>query len=608
MDNVKEVLQEVFGFPDFKDNQEEIIKEILRKKENVLAIMPTGSGKSLCFQIPALLQKNTTIIISPLIALMKDQVDILKKKGVSSAYFYNSTLDDSGKKIILDKLKEHSVKLLYCAPETLMQKEIQETCKEILVDLLVIDEAHCVSLWGHNFRPDYLKIKYFHRIINSPKILAITATATKEIEKDILNQLSINAKIFRTSFDRPNLNLKVINLPQNIYKEFILLGLLKKIKQPAVIFVTTQRTAENLNDFLQANSFNSKYYHAGLTKEERSFIQDSFMKNKINILVATIAFGMGIDKKDIRTIIHFNIPQSVENYYQEIGRSGRDGKIAECITLISDSDADNMKKLIERSWPKRDKIEKIINCLNSQKIFLTTTRKLSYNSEVNEIAINMVLHHLEEENQILIEPDIKSEKGTNKIKIIRNTEINKDFIEKISNLFNKKKQIDILKIDKLVECLNNRECIRYKILKYFDENPLNKNCNNCSSCTPNKETIDYVINENYVSQEEINRFLENSKSKNDGISNTILSCIIRYDILRKDLVETLTGTLSKSHASWKKEQKIYGILKEFSDKKDILERITEELIKNKMIYLDINGLLKITKKGFEWISSTNQNI
>lgn len=603
MGAAKEVLQEVFGFSNFKNNQEEIINEILRKKENILAIMPTGSGKSLCFQIPALLQKNTTIIISPLIALMKDQVDILKKKGITSAYFYNSTLNDSDKKIILGKLKNRSIKMLYCAPETMMQKEIQETCKEIPIDLLVIDEAHCVSLWGHNFRPDYLKIKHFHKKINSPKILAITATATKDIEKDILNQLDINAKIFSTSFDRPNLNLRVINIPPNIYKEFLLLSLLKKIKPPTVIFVTTQKTAENLNTFLQANSFNSRYYHAGLTKEERGYIQDSFMNNNINILVATIAFGMGVDKKDIRAVIHFNIPQSVENYYQEIGRSGRDGKNAECITLISDRDADNMKRLIERSWPKRDKIEKIIDYLNSQEIFLTTIRKLSYDSEVNEIAINMILHQLENENKISIEPNIKTNEGINKTKITKNVEIKEEVVEKISEVFNRKKKIDLLKIDQLIECLGNKECIRYKILDYFGENTSNKKCNNCSSCVTNEDNLNFVINEDHIPQEDINELLNNSKIKNKGISNIILYYIVKSVVSRKDLAETLTGTLSKSHASWKKEQEIYGILKEFADKREILEKVIEDLIKNKIITVDINDNLKITKKGFEWIRS-----
>lgn len=351
------ILKEFFGYDSFRPAQEEIISEILNG-ENVIAVLPTGAGKSVCYQIPALLSDNYSIVISPLIALMKDQVDSLNKKKEISA-FINSTLEWIEIEKILNDIAFGKIKLLYIAPERLESREFSSRLKSMNPSYLFIDEAHCISEWGHNFRPSYTKIKDFIQFTEIKKVSAFTATATPEVVTDIIKQLEIKTpKVIVKGFERDNIAISVF---QTNKKKNKLLEILKTNQRPAIIYVSSRRKAENLNEFLNLNKIKSEFYHAGLNNLLRRNIQEEFIAGKIPIIIATNAFGMGIDKKDIRTVIHYDIPGSIENYYQEIGRAGRDGKPSAAILLFDEKDLSIHKYFIDSAYPKKELIQQIYN-------------------------------------------------------------------------------------------------------------------------------------------------------------------------------------------------------------------------------------------------------
>ncbi|MEP0860136.1 MAG: RecQ family ATP-dependent DNA helicase [Ignavibacterium sp.] len=357
MKKAQDTLKKFFGYDSFRPAQEEIISEIL-KGENVIAVLPTGAGKSVCYQIPALISDNYSIVISPLIALMKDQVDSLNKNKEISA-FINSTLEWIEIEKILNNIAFGKIKLLYIAPERLESKEFSERLKAMKPSYLFIDEAHCISEWGHNFRPSYTKIKEFIQFTDIKKVSAFTATATPEVVNDIIKQLDIKKpKVIVKGFERENISISVY---QTNKKKEKLIEILKTHQRPAIIYVSSRRKAENLNEFLNLNKTKSEFYHAGLNNLLRRNIQEEFIAGKIPIIIATNAFGMGIDKKDIRTVIHYDIPGSIENYYQEIGRAGRDGKPSSAILLFDEKDLSIHKYFIDSAYPKKELIQQIYN-------------------------------------------------------------------------------------------------------------------------------------------------------------------------------------------------------------------------------------------------------
>ncbi len=331
---LKAQLKTTFGYDNFRDQQEEIIEHILSKKDTIV-LMPTGGGKSICFQIPALIFENLTVVISPLISLMKDQVDALKSNGVK-AEFYNSSLSDESKKAIQTKAENNELKLLYLSPETLFQIS-SSWFRNLTISLVAIDEAHCVSMWGHDFRPEYTQIKILRNQLKEIPFVALTATADRITRKDIATHLGlIEPKTFLSSFDRPNLNLNVKgNVPKQKKIDEILDFIESKPNQSGIIYCLSRKETEEWSQILKDNNINSAHYHAGLTSDERDKIQTEFINDEIPIICATIAFGMGIDKSNVRWIIHNNLPKNVEGYYQEIGRAGRDGLKSDTILYFN---------------------------------------------------------------------------------------------------------------------------------------------------------------------------------------------------------------------------------------------------------------------------------
>ena len=358
---IHECLQTTFGFREFKVPQKEIIQNIISKR-NTFVIMPTGGGKSLCYQLPALLLEGTAIVISPLIALMKNQVDSIR--GVSEknsiAHVLNSSLTSDEIRTVKDDVKGNKTKLLYLAPESLAKPSNIEFLKSIQISFLAIDEAHCISEWGHDFRPDYRNIRnVLNKIDNRLPVIALTATATPKVQTDILKNIEISdADIFKSSFNRPNLFYEVRHKTENVNRDLV-----KFIKnnsgKSGIIYCLSRKRVEEISNLLVLNGIKSVPYHAGLDSKIRNKNQDNFLMEDVDVVVATIAFGMGIDKPDIRYVIHYDVPKSLEGYYQETGRAGRDGGEGHCLAYYSYKDIEKLEKFLE----SKSKTEKDIASL-----------------------------------------------------------------------------------------------------------------------------------------------------------------------------------------------------------------------------------------------------
>ncbi len=382
--NLTTQLQSYFGFDGFKDPQEDIIKNLLAGNDTFV-IMPTGGGKSLCYQLPAMISEGCAIIVSPLIALMKNQVDLVRSYSSQDdvAHFLNSTLNKGQQKIVKDDLTSGKTKMLYVAPETLTKEENIEFFKDLKVSFFAVDEAHCISEWGHDFRPEYRRLREMMEMIKpDAPMIALTATATPKVQSDILRNLGLrNPKIFISSFNRPNLYYEI--LPK-IQKEQTVKSIVRFVSQnkgkSGIIYTLNRKTTEELAEMLMANGIKAVAYHAGLESKLRAERQDLFLNEDVQVIVATIAFGMGIDKPDVRFVIHFNIPKSIENYYQETGRAGRDGMEGKCLLYYSHKDVAKLEHLMrDKPLSEREVGAQLINEMVSYAEGAVCRRKILLN-------------------------------------------------------------------------------------------------------------------------------------------------------------------------------------------------------------------------------------
>jgi ATP-dependent DNA helicase RecQ len=362
LDDARAALRQHFGYPDFRPGQAQAVESVLQGHDT-LVVLPTGGGKSICYQVPALMLPNLTVVISPLISLMKDQVDALARRGLP-ATFVNSSLTATQVADRLARAQRGEFKLLYVAPERFDFGSTAERLKGTGVSLLAIDEAHCISEWGHDFRPSYLRIAQVRERLGWPPVVALTATATPHVRSDIVRQLKLEkAKTIITGFDRRNLRYHVVSTRTEQDKDAALVGILLQTPGLAVVYASTRRTVERITNVLNDARIPAVAYHAGLDDKRRHEVQDSFMKERVRVIVATNAFGMGIDKPNVRLVVHYAMPGTLEAYYQEAGRAGRDGEPANCFLLHSFQDRFTHEFFIKGSYPEREVVEDVYRVL-----------------------------------------------------------------------------------------------------------------------------------------------------------------------------------------------------------------------------------------------------
>lgn len=392
----RQLLNERFHLPDFRPGQQAVIDALLDGR-SALAIFPTGGGKSLCYQLPALLLDGLTLVVSPLIALMKDQVDALLRLGIPAERLDSSLSADEAKSIYRS-IENGTVKLLYVSPERLKNERFVQRLKRVRISLMAIDEAHCISEWGHNFRPDYLKLADLARTLRVERVLALTATATPAVAADICRQFDIAATDHvQTSFRRPNLHIRVTPCSRQERLPRLLQSLAQHPSGTStIVYVTLQDSAERVAQALCDKGHQAAFYHAGMEDAARGAVQDAFMSGQLDIVVATIAFGMGIDKADIRAVYHFNLPKSIENYVQEIGRAGRDGQTSHCEMLACADDRLTLTNFVHGDTPSRASLGALLDeLLRFDDVFDVSTYDLSYRFDIRPLVINTALTYLE---------------------------------------------------------------------------------------------------------------------------------------------------------------------------------------------------------------------
>lgn len=394
-DLIYSTLQQRFGFEEFRDGQYPVV-ESLMNGYSAAAVFPTGGGKSLCYQLPALLLPGITLVVSPLIALMKDQINALTQKGISARRL-DSTLNVEDYRQVIAQLRAGGLKLLYVAPERFNNERFRETIRPLRISLFAVDEAHCISEWGHNFRPDYLKLIGFARDFQAERILALTATATDQVLTDVRQGFDIAAQhAVRTGFYRANLTLLYTPVSETSRNQTLLGNLKKQPPGATIIYVTLQKTAEKLAEFLRAEGLQCNAYHAGMKDDERSRIQEWFMASGKGIVAATIAFGMGIDKVDIRYVYHYNLPKSLENYAQEIGRAGRDDQTSICYILACTDDLTVLENFVYGDTPDKKAVQALIaQVFALDPHFDIDLYGLSHQTDIRPLVLRTLLTYLE---------------------------------------------------------------------------------------------------------------------------------------------------------------------------------------------------------------------
>ena len=586
MKSLKDKLKENFGFSSFKNLQEPIIKNLL-EGNNSFVIMPTGGGKSLCYQLPAIILDGTAIVISPLIALMKNQVDLIRSNNTdpSVAHVLNSTLNKEQIEKVKQDVSEGKTKLLFVAPETLSKNDTIEFLKKVTISFLAIDEAHCISEWGHDFRPEYRKIRdVIDSVDPKIKVIALTATATPKVQDDIIKNLKISdSKLFKSSFNRPNLYYEV--RPKNDETEVDLIKFIKSNQgESGIIYCLSRKNVEDLSQLLNINGVKSLPYHAGLEKNVREENQDKFLKDDCDVIVATIAFGMGIDKPDVRYVVHHNVPKSIEGYYQETGRAGRDGGKGHCLMYYSYQDVEKLEKLLSKKKS------------SERNIGIMLLREVSNFAESSISRRKYLLSYFGEKYDPLVYNDNDMDDNSRYPKDKIN--VKDQMIILIKNHFSDNKKVflrDVVK--KLPLSIEDRIDERFwkTILTYsIIEGILEKDINDLGSVKISRLGKEYILNPTdfFVSRD--NDFSKSNKRKQGlaKVSLVDIELMKKLIILRKDIAK-------------KKSLPPYAILQEFS-----LEDMTYKYPTSLDEFKNINGVGegKVVKFGHQFIKLIKEYI
>lgn len=481
--NINKILKESFGFDSFRGLQEDIINRTIIDRKHSIVLMPTGGGKSLCYQVPALYFNGGTLVVSPLIALMQDQVDALRKKGISAS-FINSTISAKDKSARLSAFIEGKIKMLYVTPERFRVPEFADSIKNADISLLAVDEAHCISEWGHDFRPDYSRISEFRELIGNPLTIALTATATPDVQQDIIRRLGLSSdeiKIFHEGINRPNLRLETVNVFDEKETLNEIFNVLDNYKGAGIIYFSLIKNLEYFSQVLRAKGYKHGIYHGKMEAGERKYVQRNFLSGKENLMLATNAFGMGIDKADIRFVIHAEIPSGIESYYQEIGRAGRDGADSLCVLLYNSEDLYTQMEFIKWANPGADYyytlynlLKRDITAVNSMGIeFLT--EQMSFKNR-NDFRVETALGMLDRYG--VTEGSIEKKNLVVVSELPHQLEDEEYLKEKLLS--------DNKKLLSIVNYYNSKECKRSFISGYFGF-PSKAKCGNCDVCDEPEE-------------------------------------------------------------------------------------------------------------------------
>ena len=491
LSRARAVLSQRFGHHDFRPGQAAIIETVLEGRD-VLAVMPTGSGKSLCYQLPAVLREGCALVISPLIALMKDQVDALRAQGIAATYV-NSSLPPREQQERLQACRTGVYDLLYVAPERFRSPRFLEAVCRMRVSLFAIDEAHCISEWGHDFRPDYLRLREAVALPDRPQVLALTATATVDVQRDIVQQLGRpDMQPFVYGFDRPNLVYRVLSLNgQKAKLQALQEVMIAQRDGSAIIYTSTRRAAQEVAALLQERGTEVLLYHAGLSDAARKQAQDAFMERSNGLIVATNAFGMGIDKPDVRCVVHFNLPRSLEAYYQEAGRAGRDGAEAQCVLLFSYGDVRIQEFLVEHNNPTREVLERVYELIagmgpSGTGVQLSALlRHLGRGSSAMQLAAAARLlekaGYIEQMTNFEAADDLPAG-APNMLARLVGERMSGQSLVLDDGALQRRRQNELAKVRRMVGYANARQCRRQKILGYFGETWNKPNCDACDHC------------------------------------------------------------------------------------------------------------------------------
>ncbi|MDG5787640.1 ATP-dependent DNA helicase [Evansella sp. AB-P1] len=471
MNNLDQILHKQFGYKDFLPGQKEIITSVIQKKD-VVAILPTGGGKTLCYHLSAKLLKGLTIVITPLLSLMEDQVHQLRAKGDKTVMQINGLLTFQEKKRVLSNINEDTI--LFLSPEMLSNENIMNKLCKLRIGLFVVDEAHCISQWGHEFRTDYLRLHSIRSALGNPPCFALTATATKAVEEDIIKQLGMESPIIhRNSVNRKQIKFIVEKVDNNTEKKALFKNYLSKIQKPAIIYTATRKEAIMLSNEIKKEGYEDvAFYHGGMVKEDRLLVQHQFINNEINYICSTNAFGMGINKPNVRTVIHYHLPSSVEQYVQEVGRAGRDGNESIAILLYNKEDRIIPLSFIDREFPSKIELKTWFDAMKNSRRSEGIGFKLETMKELFQIDDNrwkMLLYYLEKSG-VIQEKELQIELLNNKLVLMLNER------------FSTRKKTKQKRLIQLEQMMNSDTCIRGSILHYFDELTEEQVAPCCSSC------------------------------------------------------------------------------------------------------------------------------
>jgi ATP-dependent DNA helicase RecQ len=563
--NLTGLLSERFGFAEFRPAQQQVVDRVMAG-QNVLAVMPTGSGKSLCYQLPALALSGLTLVVSPLIALMKDQVDQLNQLGLPATVI-NSTVSREQQRSRLEQAIAGRIKLLYIAPERFQNDEFRAGLARTRVSLFAVDEAHCISLWGHDFRPDYLRLRRAIHELKSPVVLALTATATPAVRSDIVKQLNIEgASQVVSGFDRPNLYLEVREVSSSAEKIRAIVEL-GRWAPLGIVYAGTRKNVDDIHSNLRRAGIETAAYHAGLPTPERKAVQERFMNASECVIVATNAFGMGIDRSQVRFVVHADIPDSIEAYYQEIGRAGRDGGLARCVLLFNYADKWIPEFLIDSSHPPADILKYVFGkvCRSGEATIIGDAWRRLSNTKDHRFHASVALlqrcgylekiHTQQGRGIRILKPHDTTLQGIN----FHDLEARRQFeYKKFSVMLNYASRF-------------RKHCFRSFILSYFGEWTRKRECGNCSRCQPRKfpATASAFPTETAA---QTGRTPSSATASAHSDSSTIvalkiLSCVLRVhqSLGREKVAKILSGSKDSSIESYR-GLSTYGLLADYSIK------------------------------------------